>query len=191
MLRPDYPIVTPRLLLRPFGLADVDAVHDIYSRPEVVRYLHEDVLSVDDARREVTRRARMSRIDRTSHHLRLAVVRDDTMELIGDVLLARISVRHSQGEIGFVLHPDHQGQGFAYEAAREMMRLGFTELGLRRIIGRCDARNTASARVLERLGMRQEALFRENEFVKGEWTDELLLAILVNEWAAREPEPAV
>jgi RimJ/RimL family protein N-acetyltransferase len=52
------------------------------------------------------------------------------------------------------------------------------------MIGRCDARNAASAGVLRHIGMRQEALFRENEWVKGEWTDELVFAILADEWRA-------
>jgi RimJ/RimL family protein N-acetyltransferase len=65
-----------------------------------------------------------------------------------------------------------------------MLRLGFVELGLHRIIGQCDARNTASARVMERLGMRREAHLIANEFVKGEWTDELIYAMLDREWKA-------
>jgi RimJ/RimL family protein N-acetyltransferase len=65
-----------------------------------------------------------------------------------------------------------------------MLRLGFEELGLHRIMGRIDARNEPSARVLERLGMRREAHMLENEFVKGEWTDEVVYALLEHEWRA-------
>ncbi len=67
-----------------------------------------------------------------------------------------------------------------------MLRLGFDDLGLHRIIGRCDARNTASARLMERLGMRREAHFRENEWFKGEWGDELIYAMLDREWSERQ-----
>jgi RimJ/RimL family protein N-acetyltransferase len=66
-----------------------------------------------------------------------------------------------------------------------MLRLGFEGLGLHRIIGRLDGRNRASARVLEKLGMRREAHFVENEYVKGEWTDEVVYAILDREWRSR------
>ena len=92
---------------------------------------------------------------------------------------------HRQGEIGFVLHPDHHGQGYAGEAACAMLRLGFEELGLHRIVGRCEPRNEASARLLERLGMRREAHLIENEWVKGEWQSELVYAMLDREWRAR------
>ena len=68
--------------------------------------------------------------------------------------------------------------------------MGFQTLGLHRIVARCDARNDASARVMERLGMRREAHLVENEMVKGEWTDELVYALLDREWRAREAEPA-
>ena len=65
--------------------------------------------------------------------------------------------------------------------------MGFELLGLHRIIARCDARNGASARVMERLGMRREGHLVENEFIKGEWTDELLYALLEQEWRSRAP----
>jgi RimJ/RimL family protein N-acetyltransferase len=52
-------------------------------------------------------------------------------------------------------------------------------------MGSCDARNHASARLMERLGMRKEAHFMQNQFMKGEWVDELVFAILDQEWRAR------
>ncbi len=64
----------------------------------------------------------------------------------------------------------------------ELLRLGFDGLGMHRIIGRLDARNTGSANLLKRLGMRQEAHFVRNEFLKGEWTDEAVFAMLAEEW---------
>jgi RimJ/RimL family protein N-acetyltransferase len=69
------------------------------------------------------------------------------------------------------------------EAARAVVDLAFRELGVHRVFGQIDARNTASARVLERLGMRREAHLVENEWVKGEWTDEVIYGVLADEWA--------
>jgi RimJ/RimL family protein N-acetyltransferase len=63
-----------------------------------------------------------------------------------------------------------------------LLRVGFEELDMHRIIGRLDARNAGSANLLQRLGLRQEAHFVRNEFIKGEWTDELVFAILAEEW---------
>jgi RimJ/RimL family protein N-acetyltransferase len=70
---------------------------------------------------------------------------------------------------------------------REMLRLAFDDLALHRVIGRLDARNTASVAVLERLGMRREAHLVSNEYVKGEWCDEYDYALLADEWRAGKP----
>jgi RimJ/RimL family protein N-acetyltransferase len=116
--------------------------------------------------------------------LALAVVSKATGDLVGDVDLDWRSAEHRLGEIGFLVHPDHQGKGYATEAARPLLRIAFEDLALHRVIARTEARNTASARVLEKLGMRREAHLVENEWVKGEWQSELVYAILAREWRA-------
>ena len=106
--------------------------------------------------------------------------------MIGSLFLFQRSVEHLQGEIGFVFNPGSQGRGLATEGAAEILRIGFQGLRLHRLSGRCDARNQASARLMERLGMRKEAHLIQNERVKGDWTDELVFAILAAEWQAQE-----
>jgi RimJ/RimL family protein N-acetyltransferase len=91
------------------------------------------------------------------------------------------------GEIGFVFNPDYHGRGLATEAAESMLMLGFDTIRWHRIIGSCDARNHPSARLMERIGMRQEARFVHNQIVKGQWADELVYAILDHEWRAGKP----
>ena len=77
--------------------------------------------------------------------LTLAIVPADVGHSVGDVTLFWRSEEHQAGEIGFILHPDHQGQGYAREASKALLALGFEQLGLHRISGRLDARNIASA----------------------------------------------
>ncbi len=182
MLRPEYPIETERLLLRPYREADIDVLHDIQSRPEVVRYLYWEPRTRE--RVEQVIRESGSQIEAEGNALELAIQPRGSDTMVGDVVLMYRSAAHRQGEIGFVLHPDQQGHGYATEAAREMLRVGFEQLGLHRIIGRLEARNSASAAVLERLGMRLEAHLHENEWVKGEWQSELVYAMLATEWAS-------
>jgi RimJ/RimL family protein N-acetyltransferase len=184
MLRPKFPIETERLLLRPFRAEDLDAFCAIHADPEVVRYLYFDPPTREAARIMLEKRARQAEILRAGDKLMLALELRGGM-VIGDVFLTWLSETHKQGEIGFVLHAQHQGKGLAREAAEAMLRLGFEALGLHRIEAHLDARNAASAKLLERLGMRREGTIVENEFVKGEWTDELLYAVLAREWAAR------
>jgi RimJ/RimL family protein N-acetyltransferase len=88
---------------------------------------------------------------------------------------------HRQGEIGFMFHPDRQGRRYATEAARELVALAFSTYNLHRVYGRLEPRNTASARVLEKLGMRREADLIENEWVKGEWQSEVVYGLLARE----------
>lgn len=184
MLHPTYPLLTERLALRPFRTDDLDAFHDIQRRPDVVRYLLWEPKTRDEAQEMLGRRMLQTSIDKEGDGLHLAADLRATGELVGHISLYYSSAEHRQGEVGFVVHPDHHGQGYATEGTRIMLRLGFEELGLHRIIGRCDARNSASARVMERLGMRREAHLLENEYIKGEWTDEFDYAILDREWAA-------
>ncbi len=186
MLRPAYPLETDRLLLRPYHDDDLEALHEIERREDTARYLYNAPLDADATRALLERRKGLTAIDEDHDGIFLAVLLKESGALIGHVTLELKSREHHQGEIGYVLHPDHQGRGYATEAAAVMLRLGFQELDLNRIVGRLDARNVASASVLERLGMRREAHLRENEFVKGEWCDELVYAILASEWRVRQ-----
>ena len=119
--------------------------------------------------------------------LTFAVVRREAGKVVGEVGLKLISWENRQGEIGFVFNPDYRGRGLATKAAESMLMLGFATIGWHRIIGSCDARNHPSARLMERIGMRQEARFVHNQIVKGPWADELVYAILDHEWRARKP----
>jgi RimJ/RimL family protein N-acetyltransferase len=172
-------------MLRPFVAADLDAMYAYQKLPEVARYLYWNPRDRATTASALERRMSTPTLERQGDILVLAVLLRDTGELIGDVNLAWLSETHQSGEFGFVFHPAHHGHGYAREAAVEMLRLGFEELGLHRIIGRCDARNEASARLMGKLGMRREAHFVQNELVKGEWNDELVYAMLSSEWAAR------
>jgi len=185
-LAPDYPIGTERLLLRPIDPErDLDAMHAYLSREDVCRYIP----PVPSTREQVAERLRdpertRSVLTEAGQHLRLSIVLRDTGELVGDVLLFWHSAESRGGEVGYIIAPAHQGHGYATEASAAMLALGFDGLGLHRITGRIDERNPASAAVLTKIGMRQEAVLVENEWFKGEWTTEVDFAILEREWRA-------
>ncbi|HEX6140174.1 MAG TPA: GNAT family protein [Candidatus Limnocylindria bacterium] len=183
------PIRTERLLLRPFEDGDLPALYEMQRREDVTRYLYWGPRSLDAVRDFLERMKLMTGLDEESNALRLAGVLPDTGELVGDYSLFRTSREHRQGEIGYITHPDHGGRGYAVEAARALLKVGFEIYGLHRVMASCDARNAASETVMKRLGMRCEAHFRENELVKGEWTDELIYALLADEWS-RRPVPS-
>jgi RimJ/RimL family protein N-acetyltransferase len=182
-LRPQYPIRTERLLLRPLTTHDTDALLTYRSQPDICRYVPfepmtreviHDRLATQWARHELTDEGQA---------LTLGVEVAETGELVGDVVLFWHSRLHANGELGYVLNPDFGGRGLATEAAKATLRLGFETLGLHRIVARVEERNESSARLARRLGMRQEARLVHNEFFKGEWSTELDFAMLAEEWA--------
>jgi RimJ/RimL family protein N-acetyltransferase len=183
-LRPAYPIRTERLALRPFADSDLDAVLDLESRPDVARFLPWDVMDADAAAAFVARRLTQGAIDATSSAMVLAAVVPPDDRLIAEFMLKVTDEASLQGEIGWTVHPEAQGRGYATEGARELLRLGFDDLGLHRIVAEADARNVGSLRVMEKLGMRREADLRENEYLKGEWVDSTIYGMLQAEWRA-------
>jgi RimJ/RimL family protein N-acetyltransferase len=94
-----------------------------------------------------------------------------------------------QATVGWLLAWKYQGQGLATEAVRALVTAGFRELGLHRISARTGEDNVRSWRLMERLGMRREAHFRESHEVKGEWRDEFVYAVLADEWSVPGTRP--
>jgi RimJ/RimL family protein N-acetyltransferase len=171
--------------VRPYTYEDFDALYAMHSRPDVTRYVPWKTRDADATRRALERKVDCNTLDEEGQAIGLAVALREEGSVIGDLSLMWVSREHADGEIGFLFHPDHHGRGYAQEAARVLLELGFAELGLHRLTGRVDARNAPSIRLMERLGMRREAHLVENEFIKGEWTDELVYAMLRREWEAR------
>ena len=181
-LHPRYPVETERLRLRPLTGTDVDALLTYRSRPDVCRYVpFEPMTRAVIEGRLATQWAHTGLTDE-GQTLTLGVELARTGELIGDVILFWHSRLHGGGELGYVINPEYGGLGYATEAARAMLALGFDGLGLHRIIVRIDERNEPSARVARRLGMRQEARLVSNEWFKGEWSTEIDFAMLAEEW---------
>ena len=178
------PIETSRLRLRPFVTGDLDALFSYQSRDDVTRYLLWGPRSRDEVRHGLELKIAATAIRSEGDFLALAAESVQTGEIVGDAVLGFVSQEHAHGEIGYIVHPDHQGQGYATEMTRPLLRIAFDDLGLHRVTGELDARNAASARVLEKLGMRREAHLVQNGFVKGEWQSELIYAILATEWRA-------
>lgn len=179
-------LTTQRLVLREFMEQDFAAMLAYQSdaryleyypwterRPEDVRRLLQLFLSYQQAQ--------------PRHKFQLAVTLKADQRLIGSCGLRTEAVDARQGDLGYELAPQYWGQGYATEAARAMLEFGFAELKLHRIWSWCIAANLPSARVLERLGMRQEGQLRDKEYFKGRWWDTRLYAILESEWLASEP----
>ncbi len=153
----------------------------LFSHPDVVRYLYDDKMTDEELRAHFSRRFwQGAPIEGAWSNL--AAQHEGVF--VGEVGINLVSATHRCYEVGYVFLPEFQGLGFATEATRTLVDLAFATLDAHRVVARLDARNDASRHLLERLGMRCEAHLIKNEFVKGEWTDELIFAMLEDEWGA-------
>ena len=174
-----WPLATERLRLRPHNADDAEWLHELYSRPDVARYLLDEPWTAEVTHDKLTERLAKTDIDGETGALALVIEHDGVP--IGDVALWLTDHEHRQGEIGWVLDPAHGGQGFASEAVRAVLALGFDHHRLHRITAQMDARNSASAALARRVGLRLEAHHVQDWFSKGEWTDTLIFARLASE----------
>jgi ribosomal-protein-alanine N-acetyltransferase len=158
---------TARLKLRAMRATDAEDMFEYAKEPEVTRYLlwraHETQGYTRDYLRYVESRYAVG------DFYDFAIVEREGGKMIGTCGFTRIDTVNNVGEIGYVLNPSYAGRGYATEAAREMMRYGFEELGLHRIEARYMKGNEASVRVMEKLGMSFEGYSADSMYVKGEY----------------------
>lgn len=188
-LYPDYPLRTARLTLRPFTRGDVDAVFAYRRLDEVALYLFDVALSREECALAIQQRTGQVALEAEGDKIILAVELTETGALVGEISLIWRSVDARQGEIGWIFNPAYHGHGYATEAANAILDLAFGPGDIHRVAARCDVRNDSSWRLMERLGMRKEAHFREHAIFKSEWDEEFIYAILWQEWhALRNPK---
>ena len=180
-MEPTLPRRTDRLVLRPLRDSDAADVLAYRSRADVNRWLDSEPFDAAETAEWVARRSSAVRVAADGDRLLLGVELDG--RVVGHVMLLVPRLEDRSGEIGWVFHPDVAGRGLATEAACEVVRLAFEELDLHRVFAQLDPRNTASARLCERLGMRREALLRESSWFKGEWGDLAIYGLLRKEWS--------
>jgi len=183
-LAPSYPVLTPRLRLQPLTEADIDEMLVYRGREDVCRYLPFAPMTRKVLRARFAAGLGRSEITAAGQALTLGVRLQATGALLGDVVLFFHSATHASGELGYVFAPEAAGYGYATEACRAVLDFAFAGLALHRVSARLDARNTSSARLAHRLGMRQEAHLIEDEMFKGEWSDTVIFGMLDREWSA-------
>lgn len=181
-----WPVRTRRLTIRPASAGDVEATWAFRHLPgtgEWLTHAHDDREEYDAVF-----------LDPVRLNSTLVVELDGLV--IGDLMLriedtwAQAEVadqaRGVQAELGWVLHPDHAGQGYATEAVAALIRLCFEDLALRRVTALCFADNAASWRLMERVGMRREEHNVQDSLHRTRgWLDGYGYALLADEWRAR------
>ena len=171
---------TERLRIRPYHDADIPELLPLIGTREVAAttlrishpYSEQDVRDFFELAKEPDK-------------LWLAITLRTDGRQIGGIGL-RLERQHQHAELGYWLGVAYWGQGYATEAAREMLRYGFEELGLHRIFATHFKRNAASGRILKKLGMQYEGCQRGHLLKWGEFVDSEMYGILRREWETRE-----
>jgi len=179
------PLETERLRLRLMTPDDTDAVHAYQSREDVCRYMLWGPRTREDVADRVQAWSRADRLRGEGDYLQLAVERREDAAMLGHLYLRIRSLDALTAEIGWTLHPDHQGRGYAAEGARALLAWVFDRLGIHRVTAELDPRNEASVALCRRLGFREEARFRQDLWFKGAWADTGVWAILSPEFGRR------
>ena len=175
-------LVTERLVLRDYEPEDWKEVLRYQRDPRHMRYYPWSARNAEDVQGCVNEYVARQAEDPRSIFQVAITLPTEGLRLIGSCGVRVNDFAQREGNIGYELDPEYWRRGYATEAASAVMRLGFEKLGLHRIWAQCNADNRASARVLEKLGMRCEAHFREHDYFKGRWWDSLVFAILEREW---------
>ena len=182
-----WPVRTPRLLIRPATAADAETTWRYRRLEPVNRWLTRAPDTLEAYRAHF----------QDPESLAKTLVLEHDGEVIGDLMVAvedawaQVEVaeqaRAVQAELGWALDPRHAGRGLATEAVRELVRLCFEDLWLRRVTANCFAENEASWRLMERVGMRRELYtVRESLHRSKGWLDGMGYALLADEWSQRD-----
>ena len=174
-------LTSRRLVLRRATDADLSTFCRYRSDPEVARYQDWTEFPEDAGARFFAEQA-MLHPGMPGTWFQMMIENAETGELIGDCGLKTMGDDPRQVEIGFTLAQVHHGKGYATEAITRLLDYIFTDLCMHRVIAMANIRNTASVRLMERVGMRREGLFIESIWFKGSWADEYLYALLEHEW---------
>ena len=184
------PLTTERLILRLMTDGDIDDIHSYQSREDVCRYLLFEPRTREEVAEKVAKHAAATTLEKDGDYLQFALelpaTTDAPARVIGDSYFTISSLENSRGEIGWTLHPDFAGRGYAAEAARAVLNIAFRNIRLHRVYAELDPRNDASIALCKRLGMREEAFFVKDLWFKGAWADTGMYAILRDEWAAAD-----
>lgn len=174
-------VTTKRLMLRDFAEADWKVAHDYASDTEVVRYMDWGPNREEETKNFVHRAiAHQHETPRLGYDL--AIVLKSKNMIVGGCGIHVSNPDNREGWIGYVFNRNYWGKGYATETAEALLKFGFERLNLHRIFATCDPANIASARVLEKIGMKLEGRLQEHKWAKSKWRSSLLYAILDHEW---------
>ncbi|WP_017733218.1 GNAT family N-acetyltransferase [Nafulsella turpanensis] len=177
-------IGTERLLLSPLQIADSQALLAYRSNPAVGGFLTWKPKNLEEVE-EYIRTANSITPNTPETWYQLGIRLKDSGLLIGDMGVHFFGPQNQQTELGYAIALEHQRKGYASEAIKAVIDFLFGIYRKHRITASADPGNKASIQLLQKLGMRQEAHHIKSFWIDGEWTDDIVFAILREEWAQK------
>jgi len=162
-----------RLVLRQHLESDFDAIHEFSSDEDVCRFMQWGPNTEAQTRSFLESTILNQRVSPKINYDFLIVVAE-TSQVVGSFTLRLGKADSKLGEIGYVLSRQSWGKGYASEAANLVINFGFNELDLHKISATCEPLNFASAKVLQKAGLKVEGYLRKHLLIKGQWRDTLV-----------------
>lgn len=182
-----FPIETRRLLIRPYEDKDLEDIFDYSGSTDFWLMRTLPWLPTREGVKKFWEQRRLQDTSNKIDQIDLVVEWKENCKVIGNIgILISKNIENKQGTISWLLGNKFQGQGFASEAAKALLTFGFDTLGLHRISAGTTRDNIRSWLLMERIGMRREAHFKQSEYVNGEWQDEFIYGILAEEWHSKK-----
>jgi len=166
-------------------MEDADSIFLYRSNAEVNQYQGWIPKTIYDVHDFITNKV-SSEINQSGTWFQFAIIKKEDNELIGDIGVHFLDSDDLQVELGCTLNQRYHGKGYATEALKSIINYLFDELGKRRIVVSIDARNQPSIRLIERLGFHKKGLVKESSELNSEWTDDLVYAMLKDEWLSKK-----
>ncbi|MGG3943664.1 GNAT family N-acetyltransferase [Peribacillus psychrosaccharolyticus] len=164
-----------RILLRPISLNDAEDMYEYTSDEETTRFIYEQHKDLDQTKNLIANYFVKEPIGK------YAVVLKESNKMIGAIEF-RVHEWNKSGELGFTLNRHFGGKGYMTEAGKLILGLAFNVLGLERVFSEHEVKNSASGKVLIRLGMKCEGILRKNQMIKGVLVDSAYYSILKEEY---------
>ena len=173
-------IETKRTILRPIELKDNEQLYSYRSDAETNKYQGWKPKSLEDINEFISKNPTEFNTPQT--WFQLVIIEKASNKIIGDIGVHFIDADNFQSEIGCTLRKNHHGKGFASETVRAVIDHLFHDLNKHRITASIDPDNGNSIRLVERLGFRKEAHFKQSLRIEDKWVDDIIYAILKSEW---------
>lgn len=174
------PIETERLILRDIIPADRQAIFDYRSDAETNKFQSWIPKNPEEVDEFIQKNYKEFNLPETWYQI--LITDKETGTVIGDIGIHFIGEENKQVELGITINKKFHGKGYASEALKGCIDFLFNDLQKHRIIASVDPENTASLRLMERIGFRKEAHFVRSLFWKNKWVDDVIYALLEEEW---------